>query len=236
MKDWFAKGAATYDESEGFMFEPTEIARTVDVLFELAGGKRVLELAIGTGRIAVPLAERGVEVHGIDLSEPMIEQLRKKPAGGAVPVAVGDMTSTRLDTTFSLVYLVFNTIMNLTTQEQQVACFENAARHLEPGGAFLVEVMVPQLQRLPHGERYVPFHVGENHVGIDEYDLVNQGLWSHHVSARGKAAMPFRYVWPSELDLMARIAGMTLESRWQDWDRSPFTPESRKHVSVWRKP
>ncbi len=234
MQDWFAKQAAHYDESEGFMFDPAEIAKTVDVLVDLAGTGKALEFAIGTGRIGLPLAERGVEVHGIELSEPMVEQLRQKAGGAAIPVTIGDMTTTQLDATFSLVYLVFNTINNLTTQDAQVACFENAARHLEPGGVFLVEVGVPQLQRLPVGERFVPFHVGENHVGIDEYDVVTQGLWSHHVTARGKAAMPFRYVWPAELDLMARIAGMELRDRWSDWERSPFTATSEKHVSVWQ--
>jgi SAM-dependent methyltransferase len=236
VKDWFARGAATYDESEGFMFEPETIARTVDFLAGLAGDGRALELAVGTGRIGLPLSERGVEVHGIDLSAPMVEQLREKPAGTGIPVTIGDMTTTRLDATFRLVYLVFNTIDNLTTQEAQVACFENAARHLEPGGCFVVEVHVPELRRLPPGERFVVFHVGENHVGVDEYDVATQGLVSHHVTARGKSSMPFRYVWPAELDLMARLAGLRLRDRFEDWDRSPFTNESPKHVSVWEKP
>jgi SAM-dependent methyltransferase len=236
MQDWFARGAATYDDSEGFMFEADTIARTVDFLAELAGGGRALELAIGTGRVGLPLAQRGVEVHGIDLSEPMVDQLRTKPGGAGIPVAIGDMTAIRLETTFSLVYLVFNTIENLTTQDAQVACFENAARHLEPGGCFVIEVEVPQLRRLPPGERFVAFHVGENHVGVDEFDVATQGLVSHHVTARGKASMPFRYVWPSELDLMARIAGLRLRERWEEFDRTPFTSESRKHVSVWEMP
>jgi hypothetical protein len=234
--DWFATQAARYDESEGFMFDPAVIERTVEVLAELAGDGRALELAIGTGRVGLPLSRRGVEVHGIDLSAPMVERLRAKPGGDAIPVTIGDMTATRLDAVFSLVYLVFNTIENLTTQELQVACFENAAAHLEPGGCFVVEVEVPKLQRLPPGERFVPFHVGEDHVGIDEYDVVNQGLVSHHVTSRGKSSMPFRYVWPAELDLMARITGMSLRDRWGDWDRSPFAAGSEKHVSVWEKP
>jgi SAM-dependent methyltransferase len=217
------------------MFEAGTIAQTVDFLEGLAGRGRALELAIGTGRIGLPLAERGSEVHGIDLSGPMVEQLRRKPGGDRVPVTVGDMTTTRVDGSFRLVYLVFNTIENLTTQDAQVACFENAARHLEPGGVFVIEVEVPKLQRLPPGERYVVFHVGENHVGVDEYDVVGQGLVSHHITARGKAAMPFRYVWPSELDLMARLAGLRLRERWADWDRSPFTSTSEKHVSVWEQ-
>jgi SAM-dependent methyltransferase len=236
VQDWFAKQAAHYDESEGFMFDPAEIAKTVDVLVDLAGVGKALEFAIGTGRIGLPLAERGVEVHAIELSEPMVEQLRQKADGAAIPVTIGDMTTTRLDAAFRLVYLVFNTIDNLTTQEAQVACFENAARHLEPGGCFVVEVHVPELRRLPPGERFVVFHVGENHVGVDEYDVATQGLVSHHVTARGKSSMPFRYVWPAELDLMARLAGLRLRDRFEDWDRSPFTNESPKHVSVWEKP
>jgi SAM-dependent methyltransferase len=232
VEDWFAKGAATYDESEGFMFEPATIAQAVDFLAELADGGRALELAIGTGRIGLPLAARGVEVHGIDLSGPMVDQLRAKP-GAEIPVTLGDMTTTRLDSTFSVVYLVFNTIQNLTTQDAQVACFENAARHLEPGGCFVIEVEIPQLRRLPPGERFVVFHVGESHVGVDEFDVATQGLVSHHVTTRGKASMPFRYVWPSELDLMARLAGLRLRDRWEEFDRTPFTSESRKHVSVW---
>jgi len=240
MKDWFARGAATYDESEGFMFEPAEIARTVDVLVDLAGGQGALELAIGTGRIAVPLAERGIVVQGIDLSEPMLEQLRKKPGGEAIPVAVGDMTVTRLDTTFSLVYLVFNTIMNLTTQAAQVACFRNAAAHLEPGGCFLIETSIPGLQRLPPGETFRAYHVSDTAWSFDEYDVANQGLISHHFeSVDGRVrrvSVPFRYAWPAELDLMAEMAGMTLRERWSTWTREPFTSDSRSHISVWEKP
>jgi SAM-dependent methyltransferase len=237
MTDWFADLAAGYDAGLGPMGEPETIDPAVDLLAELAGDGRALELAIGTGRIALPLAARGVDVAGIDLSEPMVEQLRAKPGGAEIPVVIGDMTTTRVDGTFRLVYLVFNSIDNLTTQDAQVACFENAARHLEPGGCFVIEVHVPDLRRLLPGERYVPFSVTPTHAGIDEYDVVRQGLISHHYSVREggwrQVSMPFRYVWPSELDLMARIAGMTLRDRWADWDRSPFTAESRKHVSVW---
>ena len=239
-KDWFAELADRYDAGLGPMGERETIDPAVDVLAELAGDGRALEFAIGTGRIALPLAERGVPVAGIDFSEPMVEQLRAKPGGSAVPVVVGDMTTTRVDGEFRLVYLVFNSIDNLTTQDAQVACFENAARHLEPGGCFVIEVHVPDLRRLPPGERFVPFSATPTHAGIDEYDVVNQGLVSHHYSVREggsrQVSMPFRYVWPSELDLMARIAGMRLRSRWQDWDRSPFTSESWKHGSVWEKP
>jgi SAM-dependent methyltransferase len=239
LPDWFADSATRYDATLGAMGSPETIDATVDVLAELAGDGRALELAIGTGRIALPLAERGVAVSGIDLSEPMVEQLRAKPGGSEIPVTIGDMTTTRLDGTFRLVYLVFNTINNLTTQDAQVACFENAARHLEPDGSFVIEVGIPDLRRLPLGERFVPFSVTPAHVGVDEYDVAGQGLVSHHYrtidGAWYQISMPFRYVWPAELDLMARIAGMTLRERWQDWDRSPFTSESRKHVSVWTK-
>ena len=169
----------------------------------------------------------------------MVARLREKPGGSTIPVAIGDFATTRVDGTFSLVYLVFNTIMNLTAQDDQVACFENAAAHLEPGGRFVVEVSVPQLQRLPPGERFQPFHVGSTHLGFDEYDVVTQGLVSHHYSRRdgawNAAAIPFRYAWPAELDLMARIAGLRLSERWSDWTRAPFTSESRAHVSVWER-
>jgi len=231
----------TYDEYSAEMFRPEVIDPVVDYLAELAGGGAALELGIGTGRIALPLAERGVPVHGIDLSEAMVARLRAKPGGAEIPVTIGDFATTRLGETFSLAYLVFNTISNLTTQDEQVACFENVAAHLEPGGCFVIEVGVPNLQRLPHGERFVVFHVGETHVGIDEYDVARQGLVSHHFQkAEGemfrRSSGPFRYVWPSELDLMARIAGMQLRERWSGWKREPFTNESTAHVSVWEKP
>jgi SAM-dependent methyltransferase len=235
MTDWFAEWADRYDASLGAMGEPEAVARAVDVLAELAGDGGALELAIGTGRIALPLAERGVRVHGIDLSKPMVEQLRAKPGGDAIPVTIGDLATTRVDGSFRLVYLVYNTINNLTTQDAQVACFENAAAHLEPGGSFVVEVGVPDLQRLPPGERYVAFSVRDDYVGVDEYDVVRQGLVSHHQSTGRRLSMPFRYVWPSELDLMARIAGLTMRDRWEDWTRAPFTATSRAHVSVWEK-
>jgi SAM-dependent methyltransferase len=238
-KDWFADSAERYDDALGTMGARETIEQTVDVLAELAGDGRALEFAIGTGRIALPLAARGVPVSGIDLSEPMVEQLRAKPGGPEIPVTIGDIAKTHVDGRFRLVYLVYNTINNLTTQDAQVACFQNAADHLEPGGAFVIEVGVPELRRLPPGERFVPFGVTPTHVGVDEYDVVDQGLISHHYGVGDgrsrQISMPFRYVWPSELDLMARIAGMRLQERWQDWDRSPFTSESRKHVSVWAK-
>ena len=221
--------AASYDANDG-----TFVPEMIDVLAGLAGDGAALEFAIGTGRIALPLAARGVPVHGIELSNAMVAQLRAKPGGDDVPVTIGDMASTRVDGTFRLVYLVFNTIGNLTTQDAQVACFANAAAHLEPGGAFVIEVGVPDLQRLPPGQTFVPFEVSERKVGFDEYDVANQGLISHHVEFDGgRFSLPFRYVWPAELDLMARLAGMRLEHRWSDWRRSPFTSESRQHVSIW---
>ena len=234
--DWFARGAATYDSSLGAMGEPETIGPAVELLSGLAGDGAALELAIGTGRIALPLARRGVRVSGIDLSPDMVAQLRAKPGGAELPVTIGDIASTTVDGEFSLVFLVFNTINNLTTQDAQVACFENAARHLRPGGSFVIEVGVPALQRLPPGELYVPFGVEDDYAGIDEYDVVTQRLVSHHYYRGERRSIPFRYVWPSELDLMARIAGLERAERWSGWGRKPFTAESRSHVSVWRKP
>jgi SAM-dependent methyltransferase len=234
--------AARYDESGEIagMFDPAVVDPAVDLLAELAGSGRALELGIGTGRIALPLARRGVPVHGIELSRAMAARLRAKPGGEEIGVTIGDFATATAGGTFSLAYLVFNTIMNLTTQAEQVACFRNVAAHLEPGGSFLVEVGVPDLQRLPPGETVRPFHVSENRWGFDEYDVARQGLVSHHlelVDGRAeRSSIPFRYVWPAELDLMAELAGMTLRDRWSGWKREPFESESRKHVSVWRKP
>ena len=232
--------AARYDESSSEMFAPEAVEPAVDFLAALVGDGRALELAIGTGRIALPLSARGVEVHGIDLSRAMVARLREKPGGDDIEVAIGDFTTTRVDGVFSLAYLVFNTINNLTTQAEQVACFRNVAAQLEPGGRFVIEVGVPELRRLPPGETMHVFDASEGHWGIDEYDLVNQGLVSHHFSvvdgAIERVSMPFRYVWPSELDLMAELAGMRLRERWSGWKREPFTDESRKHVSVWETP
>jgi SAM-dependent methyltransferase len=232
--------AERYDNGSWDMFSPEVLDPTVDLLAELAHGGRVLELGIGTGRVALPLAERGVEVHGIDLSRAMVAKLREKPGGDRIPVEIGDFASTRADGTFTLAYLVFNTINNLTAQAEQVACFRNAAAHLEPGGCFLIEVGVPQLRRLPPGETFHVFDVSETHWGFDEYEVVNQGLVSHHFTLRDgqivRRSIPFRYVWPAELDLMAELAGMRLRDRWSGWRREPFTSESRKHVSVWEKP
>ncbi|WP_030317855.1 class I SAM-dependent DNA methyltransferase [Streptomyces sp. NRRL B-3229] len=231
--------AATYDESSAAMFTPEAIDPAVAVLAGLAGEGRALELGIGTGRIALPLAGRGVEVHGIELSPAMADRLRAKPGGEAIGVTLGDFATTRAPGTFSVAYLVFNTIMNLTSQDAQVDCFRNVAAHLEPGGTFVIEVTVPQLRRLPPGQNAVPFHVGETRLGFDTYDTATQAMASHHVrvvDGRGSfRSIPFRYVWPAELDLMARLAGMRLRDRWADWSGAPFTAESESHVSVWEK-
>ena len=232
--------AARYDEDEPEMFDPAVVDPAVDFLVELAGEGRALELAIGTGRIALPLAQRGVPVHGIDMSKAMVARLREKPGGEDIGVTIGDFATTTVEGTFSLAYLVFNTIQNLTTQAEQVACFRNVAAHLEPGGCFVIEVGVPSLQRLPPGETLRAFHLSETRWGIDEFDVANQGLISHHfqiVDGRvERNSVPFRYVWPEELDLMAQLAGMSLRERWSGWKRELFTSESRKHVSVWEKP
>lgn len=232
--------AARYDEFAAGMFDPAVVEPTVDLLAELAGSGRALELGIGTGRIALPLARRGVPVHGVELSQAMLARLRAKPGGEAIGVTVGDFATATIDATFSVAYLVFNTIMNLTTQAAQVACFRNVAAHLEPGGCFVVEVLVPELRRLPPGETLRAFHVSESRWGIDEYDVAAQGLTSHHFELVDggveRVSIPFRYAWPAELDLMAQLAGMTLRDRWSGWEREPFGGESRTHVSVWEKP
>ncbi|MDA8061274.1 MAG: class I SAM-dependent methyltransferase [Actinomycetota bacterium] len=233
--------AAVYDADHEDMFAPEVVGPAVELLAGLAGGGEALELAIGTGRLAIPLAARGIPVSGIDLSAAMVERLVAKPGGERIAVTLGDMTTTRAPGRFALVYLVFNTIGNLTGQDEQVACFANAAAHLEPGGRFVVEVGVPDLRRLPPGEDARVFAHAPGYVGYDRYvDLVGQLAVSHHFVAGSaglrESATPFRYVWPSELDLMARLAGLDLEDRWSDWQRSPFGAESRSHVSVWVKP
>jgi SAM-dependent methyltransferase len=232
--------AERYDESSADMFDPAVLDPAVDFLADLAGSGAALELGIGTGRIALPLAQRGIRVHGIDLSEAMVARLRAKPGAEDIGVTIGDFAMTTVDGTFSLAYLVFNTIMNLTTQDEQIACFQNVAAHLEPGGCFVIEVGIPELRRLPPGETVRAFDISATHLGFDEFDVASQGLISHHYSVvDGELelhSVPFRYVWPAELDLMARLAGMTLRERWSAWKREPFTSESRKHVSVWEKP
>jgi SAM-dependent methyltransferase len=245
LEDHFGEEVAEqYDDpDESGAFDTGVIAATVEFLAGLAGlagDGAALELGIGTGRIALPLQERGVSVHGIDLSPAMVARLRAKPGGDRIPVAIGDFATTRVDGTFSLVYLVFNTIGNLRTQDEQVECVRNAARHLAPGGHFVIELNVPELQRLPPGETVRPFAVTPTHLGFDEFDVANQGLVSHHWTLRDgrweARSFPFRYVWPAELDLMARIAGLRLAERWSGWRREPFTSDSTAHVSVWQKP
>jgi SAM-dependent methyltransferase len=231
---WFDEEvAARYDDSTGSEFDPAVIGATADFLASLAGGGAALEFAIGTGRIAVPLAERQVRVSGIDYAPAMVAQLRAKPGASEIDVVIGDFATTRIAGTFSLVYLVFNTINNQTTQGAQVASFENAAAHLEPGGCFVVEVGVPNTRPLE------VFDLSDTHVGVDELEVATQRLVSHHFSlvdgSWQRLSAPFRSVSPGELDLMARIAGMRLRERWSGWKREPFTSESTKHVSVWEK-
>lgn len=239
---WDEATARDYDSPGTGMFAPEVLGPTVDRLVDLAAGGRALELAIGTGRVAVPLHERGVPVAGVELSGPMIAQLRSKVDEDAIPVVHGDMTTARVDGEFSLVYLVFNTVGNLQTQDEQVECFRNAARHLSPGGRFVVELGVPDLRTLPLGRTATVFATEPGYLGVDVYDVAEQRMVSVHVrydEQRGDARVargPFRYVWPAELDLMARLAGMALEHRWADWAGAPFTHESTSHVSVYRKP
>ena len=232
--------ADRYDATSADRFDPSVLGPTVDFLAQLADGRPALELGIGTGRVALPLVRRGVAVHGIELSKAMVARLRAKPGGDAIGITIGDFSTASADGSFGLVYLVWNTIMNLTTQAAQVATFRNAAAHLEPGGLFVIEVMVPELRRLPPGERYVVFAFDDEHQGIDEYDVANQGLISHHFLKVGdsveRSSGPYRYVWPAELDLMAQLAGMRLRERWAGWQRESFTGDSREHVSVWEKP
>ena len=232
--------AERYDASSADRFEPAVINATVDFLADLANGGAALELGIGTGRIALPLSQRGVQVHGIDLSSAMVARLRAKTGAHDIDVTIGDFATTDVGRSFRLVYLVYNTIMNLTTQDEQVQCFRNVAAHLEPGGCFVIEVGIPDLQRLPPGETVRAFTVSPTRLSFDEYDIAAQILYSHHYSVvDGQLeffSAPFRYVWPTELDLMARLAGMTLRERWSGWNREPFTSASTTHVSVWEKP
>jgi SAM-dependent methyltransferase len=236
---WDVATAAAYDEGSAFMFEPEVLDPAVDFLAELAGDGAALELAVGTGRVALPLADRGVPVSGIELSQPMVDQLLAKRAD--FPVVVGDMASATAPGEFSLVYVVWNSISNLRLQAEQVACFRNAARHLVPGGRFVVELWVPGIRRLPPGQTAVPFHVGRRHAGFDTFDLTTQQGTSHHYRHHDDGTVTygdhhFRYIWPAECDLMAQLAGPELDQRVADWHGSPFTSDSEGHVSVWRKP
>ncbi len=238
---WDADTAERYDESSAFMFTPEVLDPAVETLAELAGTGPALELAIGTGRVAIPLADRGVDVVGIELSRPMADRLHAKRPD--LSVVVGDMATATAPGVgaFSLVYVVWNSIGNLCTQDEQVATFRNAARHLAPGGRFVVELFVPGIRRLPPGQSAVPFHVGENHVGFDTYDLATQRGTSHHYTRQPDGSFRhgtsnFRYIWPAECDLMGRLAGLTLEQRTADWRDTPFAGDSDSHVSVWRRP
>jgi SAM-dependent methyltransferase len=235
--DWVAQN---YKVLWAHLFEPEVVEPAVRFLADLAGDGRVLELGIGTGRLALPLRRRGIRVDGIELSAAMVDQLHAQPGSSDINVTIGDFSTTTVDGTFTVAYLVRNTIMNLTTQDAQVACFLNVAKHLAPSGFFVIEVIVPPWQRLAPGETIIPFDVSPAHLGFDEIDVATQNSRSHHYWFGGAEtkmlSAPFRYVWPSELDLMARLAGMTLHDRWSDWDREPFTSKSRSHVSVWQKP
>jgi SAM-dependent methyltransferase len=238
---WTAEAARRYDTPGTGMFAPGVLGPAVDRLAGLAGGGRVLEFAIGTGRVAVPLAERGVPVTGIELCQPMIDQLRTKAGEEAIPVIAGDMATARAPGQYALVYLVFNTISNLQTQAEQVGCFRNAVRHLAPGGRFVIELWVPDLRRLPPGQQAVVFAAEPGYIGLDTYDVLRQHVVSHHFSfGDGRPAelgrSPHRYIWPAELDLMGELAGLELESRHADWAGAEFTAESRSHVSVYRIP
>jgi len=238
---WDVDAAQRYDTPGTGMFAPDVLGPTVDRLAKLAGGGRALEFAIGTGRVAVPLAERGVPVTGIELSRPMVEQLRTKVGEAAIPVVVGDMATARARGDYSLVYVVYNTISNLLTQEEQVACFRNAARHLTPGGRFAIELWVPELRTLPPGRQATVWHCDPGYIGLDTYDVLRQHVVSHHFRfGAGRQAellrSPHRYIWPAELDLMAQLAGFELESRHADWTGTEFTAEARSHVSVYRIP
>jgi SAM-dependent methyltransferase len=234
--------APTYDADSTAMFDPAVLGPTVDLLAELAGGpgSRALELAVGTGRVALPLRERGVDVHGIDISPPMVAELRAKPGGTDLPVTIGDIATTAVPGgPFRLVYLVYNTIMNLTSQDEQVACFANAAAHLAPGGCFVLECVVPRLPA--RGESAIVFDSTPEHVGFDTFDTATQTSWSHHWWDRGGGRLqifsaPYRYVWPAEMDLMARLAGLRLRDRYASWNRSPFTSASASAVSIYELP
>lgn len=238
---WDEETAARYDQSSAEKFAPEVLQPTVAFLARLAGPGPALEFALGTGRVAIPLAARGIPVTGIELSQPMVDQLRRKVAGDYLPVVVGDMATTTVPGEFSLVYVVWNSLGNLRTQEEQVQCFRNAARHLSPGGRFVIELWVPGIRRFPPGQAAVPFHVSDRHVGFDTYDLTTQRGTSHHYwrledGSTRYGYSNFRYIWPAECDLMAQLANLELEQRVADWDAGPFTSESESHVSVWRKP
>ena len=231
--------AELYDVLWPEQLDPRVVEPAVDFLADLAGSGRALELGIGTGRLALPLSRRGVRVHGIELSPAMVEQLRAKPGAERIGVTIGDFATTRVEGTFTLAFLVRNTITNLTTQDEQVACFRNVASHLQPGGCFVIEVMLPELRRLAPGEVFHVFHRSPNHLGFEEYLSTEVAISHHYWVIDGELqtlSSPHRHVWPAELDLMAQLAGLTLRERWSGWARAPFTSDSRQHISVWQKP
>jgi hypothetical protein len=239
-EDYFGERIAqTYEAKWPELFDPAVIEPAVSFLADLAGSGAALELGIGTGRIALPLSRRGVRVHGIDLSAAMVARLRASPGAESVAVTIGDFATAGVDGTFSLVYLVRNTITNLTTQQEQVACFRNAAAHLGAGGCFVIENYIPELRRLPPGQSVCPFTMTPEHLGFEEYDVAAQIAWSHHYWMTDgqfeSRSTPHRYLWPAELDLMAQLAGMSLRERWADWHRAPYTGDSTSHISVWRR-
>jgi SAM-dependent methyltransferase len=238
---WDEETAARYDVTSAEMFSPEVLGPTVEFLARLAGQGSALEFAIGTGRVAVPLAARDIPVAGIELSPAMVRQLRGRVSAEELPIVVGDMATVRVPGEFALVYLVWNSISNLRTQDEQVACFANAARHLCPGGRFVIELQIPALRHLPPGQTAVVFRADPTDVGFDVLDVATQQGTSHHYRRHGDGTMHydatnFRYIWPAECDLMARLAGLTLEQRVADWDGTPFTAASERHISVWRKP
>ena len=232
--------AASYDDPSDPIFQPEAIDPAVSLLAELAGSGRALELAIGTGRIGLPLSRRGVPVHGIEMSQAMLARLRSKPGGQAIDVTIGDMVTTRVDGTFTVAYLVCNTINNLTSQEAQVACFRNVAGHLAPGGCFVIETDIPELRQLPPGQDIWGAHAGPRRMVSYSFNHATQEYRGHYVEftdGTGQyVTIPYRYVWPAELDLMAQLAGLRLRDRWAGWNREPFTTDSRSHVSIWQKP
>ncbi len=238
---WSEQAAAVYDFDAATMFAPEVVGPAVNFLARLAGNGRALEFAIGTGRIALPLMQRGVPVTGVELSQPMVARLREKVTEDEIYVEIGDMATTHVAGEFTLVYLLWNSIANLCTQAEQVDCFANAAKHLVPGGRFVIELFVPPLRRLPPGQTAVPFEVSAAHTGFDTFNIADQESYSHHYTQRDDGSVSysvghFRYIWPAECDLMAQLAGLQLESRFEDFHERPFTSESEQHVSVWRKP
>jgi len=239
-KDYFDERIAeSYEAKWPELFEPAAVDPVVNFLADLAGPGPVLELGIGTGRIALPLSRRGVRVHGIELSPAMVARLQAQPDADAIGITIGDFATTKVTGTFRLAYLVRNTITNLTSQDEQAECFRTVAAQLEPGGRFVIENYIPQIQRLPPGETTRVFTATPTHLGFEQYDIAAQIAVSHHYwLIDGKLetfSSPHRYLWPSELDLMAKIAGMTLRERYSGWNRGPFTSDSTTHVSVWQK-